>query len=425
MWRNWNLNPLINQVSSDEGEENYESPEDEDPNNLVSPNRPHQSPSASPRALLRPDPPVVDEVLASVDQRLRALPPNRQQRAENRNAHRQAQEEAEQAAAAAAAAVIMPDNLPYDRSTGQDDADVYKKLGTLTNKFTTNDPKFWFSNFERSIKHYGVKSQLTKLEALINLLTPEVTEEVKSIISLDEEERGATPYYDLKVELLKLYGPRPEDSFAKATSRVLVGKPSALGKQIINDFCECPPQPLTCKCCAKMAFGIWSKNLPTYVKAHLSGMPFESGNYKQALEHADKVYLSHRQEAPVVAAIKAENAAALANSTDMENPAVAAIRGRGGRGGRGLRGGRGNGNRGNSNSNSANSNPQNSRGGGRGGRGGKKPLGPRHPQALEGSCYVHHQYGPEAWSCADRHNCPMRDIENPKPSHNRNIPIEK
>ena len=95
MWRNWNLNPLINQVSSDEGEENYESPEDEDPNNLVSPNRPHQSPSASPRALLRPDPPVVDEVLASVDQRLRALPPNRQQRAENRNAHRQAQEEAE------------------------------------------------------------------------------------------------------------------------------------------------------------------------------------------------------------------------------------------------------------------------------------------------------------------------------------------
>ena len=104
MWRNWNLNPLINQVSSDEGEENYESPEDEDPNNLVSPNRPHQSPSASPRALLRPDPPVVDEVLASVDQRLRALPPNRQQRAENRNAHRQAHEEAEQAAAAAAAA---------------------------------------------------------------------------------------------------------------------------------------------------------------------------------------------------------------------------------------------------------------------------------------------------------------------------------
>ena len=62
--------------------------------------------------------------------------------------------------------------------------------------------------------------------------------------------------------------------------------------------------------------------------------------------------------------------------------------------------------------------------GGRGGRGGRQ-LGPRHSTALEGSCYIHHQFGVEAWSCADRHSCPMRDIENPKPKHNRNIPIEK
>ena len=86
-----------------------------------------------------------------------------------------------------------PPPTPFDRSTGTVDADVYKKLSTLTNKFTSADPKFWFSNFERSIKHFGVKSQLTKLEALINLLTPEVTQEVKSIIELDEEERGDTP----------------------------------------------------------------------------------------------------------------------------------------------------------------------------------------------------------------------------------------
>ena len=115
-----------------------------------------------------------------------------------------------------------------------------------------------------------------------------------------------------------------------------------------------------------------------------------------------------------------ENAEALKGSDDLENPAVAAIRRGGGAGNRGQsgRGGGGRGNRG--------QNRGNGRGGrGGGGRGGKKPLGPRHPQAVEGSCYVHHQYGPEAWSCADRHNCPMRDVENPKPSHNRNIPIEK
>ena len=45
---------------------------------------------------------------------------------------------------------MPPAPLPYDRSTGEDGDDVYKKLGTLTNKFSTSDPKFWFSNFERS-----------------------------------------------------------------------------------------------------------------------------------------------------------------------------------------------------------------------------------------------------------------------------------
>ena len=152
-------------------------------------------------------------------------------------------------------------------------------------------------------------------------------------------------------------------------------------------------------------------------------MEFEQNSYKKVFEHADKVWTSHRPEAPVVAAIKAENVAALKDSTDVENPAVAAIRrgaGRGFRGGRGQRGG----NRGGSNSNQGQGGQ--GRGGGNGrGRPPRTPTGPRHPQALEGSCYVHHQYGPEAWSCADRHNCPMRDVENPKPSHNRNIPIEK
>ena len=95
MWRNWNpLNPPINQVSSGEEGESYESPEEDDPNALVSPNRPRQSPSASPRALLRPDPPPVEEVLQEVGQQLRNLP-NRQQRADNRNAVRRAAEVAE------------------------------------------------------------------------------------------------------------------------------------------------------------------------------------------------------------------------------------------------------------------------------------------------------------------------------------------
>ena len=113
---------------------------------------------------------------------------------------------------------------------------------------------------------------------------------------------------------------------------------------------------------------------------------------------------------------------AVAIVEDLENPAVAAIKKQ-----------TKNNNRGGGNSQFRGQN-RGQRGGGRGGqnrggggnnRGARQPQGPRHPQALEGSCYVHHQYGPEAWSCADRHKCPMRDIESPKPKHNRNIPIEK
>ena len=95
MWRNYN--PFVNQLPSDDENDNYQSPDESDPNNLVSPNRPHQSPSASPRALLRPDPPPVPEVLEQVQNRLRSLP-SREERVQNRNAVRRREQEAAAAA---------------------------------------------------------------------------------------------------------------------------------------------------------------------------------------------------------------------------------------------------------------------------------------------------------------------------------------
>ena len=389
-----------------ESELNFDSP-------LTSPGRPAQSPSVSPRALLIPDPPLTEEVLQQVQSKLSDLPEEEVVEEGLIVAH----SDSNKVEADNPAGEIMPDNdgaaqppVKYDLANGEDDGDVYKKLSSYKLEFNKDDPKFWFANFERTIKHYGVKSQITKKEALINLLTKEATEECKTIISLDEDEAGDVPYWDLKQELLKLYGPRPEDCFAKAMSRVLVGKPSTLAKQIINDFCECP-SPLQSKCCQKMAFGMWVKNLPTYIKEHISNESFTAANYNAVLDKADKVWFSHRQETPVVTAIKADNAAALAGSNDFENPAVAAMRtsnrgqNRGGRGNsRGSNRGQNRGGRGNN------------RGAGRGGRGGRT-LGTRHPQALEGSCYIHHQFGPEAWSCADKQNCPMKDTTNPRPNN--------
>ena len=68
----------------------------------------------------------------------------------------------------------MPDQVRYDTATSNDEADVYNKLSSLKTPFTTDDPKFWFNNFERTIKHFGVKNQTTKYEALISQLTKEV-----------------------------------------------------------------------------------------------------------------------------------------------------------------------------------------------------------------------------------------------------------
>ena len=59
----------------------------------------------------------------------------------------------------------------YDTLDEEDVGDVYSKLSTLRQPFTKEDPKFWFNNFERTIKHFGVKRQVTKYEALINQLT--------------------------------------------------------------------------------------------------------------------------------------------------------------------------------------------------------------------------------------------------------------
>ena len=39
--------------------------------------------------------------------------------------------------------------VPFDAATGEDDDDVYKNIATLKLPFNIDDPKYWFTNFER------------------------------------------------------------------------------------------------------------------------------------------------------------------------------------------------------------------------------------------------------------------------------------
>ena len=110
MWRNWI--PHVNQVEDSDASFGSVAEDEEDLNALVSPRRPRQSPSASPRALLQPDPPSVPEVLEAVGRSLRNLP---------NNPHRQALQ-ARQSAAALPAQPIMPEVIvPFEDENGIDD----------------------------------------------------------------------------------------------------------------------------------------------------------------------------------------------------------------------------------------------------------------------------------------------------------------
>ena len=389
MWRNWNpLNPPVNEQSS-EDENNYESPNGHDPSELVSPQRPHQSASASPRALLRPDPPPVGEVLQRVDRRLRELP-TREQRVANRNAHRQAQEAAEAAAAAAAAearrqpAATMAE--PFDVQDGVDGDKAQEYARGIRIEFNASDVKFWFSQLEGEMLMATVKSQWLKKTILQRNLPTKQKEDVKALLMLEQAEAGSDIYKKIKAQLCRIYAPRPCDSYRKALTRQMIGLPSQLGHQIVDDICKKPTKLTDC-CCAAAAQALWSIQLPVNVHQHISNLEFTAATYKDVFEAADQCYLSAKQVA--VAAVATPLDETLPAFDRQNQPQVAAVN-RGGNGGQ---------NPGKGNKNNK---------GNRNNRGQPKGRPKRHPSnPSEDCCDRHYQYADKAWFCTKPLTCPL------------------
>ena len=377
------MNPPINEQSS-EDENNYESPPENDPNNLVSPNRPHQSPSASPRALLRPDPPRVEEVLGEVQQRLNSLP-NRQQRQENRNAVRRAQEVAEaQAIAAAAAEAAQADTMVNYDAEDKNDGDKAQDLArSIKVEFDPQNIKFWFAQLEDEMEMASVGRQWLKKSVLQRNLPLKIKEDVMGFLQLQKAEAGAHIYLDIKNELIRIYAPKPQDAYNKALSRTMAGLPSQLGYQIINDICRKPVKLEGC-CCAGAALAIWSNQLPVQIRAHISNMSFTKETYKTVFEAADRVFNSARQVNVAVAAVTTSHNETLPAFTPQNQPTaeVAAIAGKG-------------------------KNKKN-----------KKPKKPRSQLTKHASvpdkiaeklCDRHYVHADQAWYCLAPSTCPWKD----------------
>ena len=213
---------------------------------------------------------------------------------------------------------------------------------------------------------------------------------------------------------MRLYGPKAADAYCKALSRSMVGLPSQLGAQIIEDICRKPKKLEGC-CCAGAAFALWSLQIPVNIRAHVSNMDFTSATYKDVFQTADKVYLSSKQVSVAAMSRSAPPSSASAASGALDetlpafhshNQEVAAI----GQKGQGK--------------NKNNRNNKNKGQGGQGGQGGQsgqenqsKPK--KHssvPDKLaDQMCSRHYRHGASAWFCVAPLTCPWSSKVAPRP----------
>ena len=193
---------------------------------------------------------------------------------------------------------------------------------------------------------------------LTTILPPHVRDEVKPILRMQESDftEDQMPYKILKDEVIKIFKAPQEATFERAMGRVLVGLPSQLARQLVNDLCN---HKLVGCCCPTFIVGLWKRQLPDSVKQGVAGMEFNAANFDAIITKADKVFQSTRPNA-AIPSVSALGVDPLSGAVSLPGPSVlnegfhqsfpqqqqlAAVtygrgRGRGGNG-RGQRGGRG------------------------------------------------------------------------------------
>ena len=290
-----NNRPPVNYAELSEEEDlesglNFDSP-------LTSPGRPAQSPSVSPRALLIPDPPTTEEVLVKVNEKLSDFP---------------VEEIVETGLVSGEKAPVEVDQPPsdsdneeeedamadFDQQNEDDSATAMDNLRTVVCPYNKEDIVFWFSQLEDQLTLIGVKKQWTKKIALVRFLPPEVQIEVKSLLIKSQTAAGADIYFRIKKQLLKLFGPKPEDAYMQAKNRVLTGKPSQLGKLLVEDLCTGDNKLDGCHC-ANIVWGMFREKIPIIIRNHIADMPFNKDTYELIFDKADQVWDSNRESEPL------------------------------------------------------------------------------------------------------------------------------
>ena len=303
---------------------------------------------------------------------------------------------------------IMPNQVivNFEDENGDDVAGAMQEaMRTMSRQeWADDDIPFYSKQIETRMKAAGVTKNYTKFQLLSMFIPKKVQDEVKSLLIKEETEfANNDSYKQLKHEILRIFGPKPNAAIDRALGRTLTGLPSQLCRALINDICK--KNLVGCQCCPAVVECLWKRQLSSSVRAGIAHCTFNADTAKATMQLADDIWASN--PAPQsVAAVLDETQPAIPYAT----PEVAAIRGRGGRGGRGRggRGGRG-GQRGAANNGSGTSS-------------GPKHKGTKHPDLPQGEwkgCSMHFRWGRSAHFCSEPSSCPRKDIFTPKPAKNQ------
>ena len=318
---------------------------------------------------------------------------------------------------AAAAVGHRPRMVNFEDENGVDEAgalrEAIKNLERL--QWEDNDINFFFNQAEIKMTAVGAKKQYTKLQALSTILPQKVINEIKKFLRKKEDEFPQNDSYkQVKTEIIRIFGPKPEVAIDRALGRTLIGLPSSLARGIAEDVCQ---NDLDCRCCPAVIMALWKRHLPENVRAGISHYTLNKDNFNEVLQRADDIFQSSSRAAGAVAAVTVVNPTPSLDETQpaipyAAQPVAAVSRGRGGRGGRGNRGGRGRG-RGNSNPNSNNTNQQSSST-----AAAPKHKGTKHPDLPSGEwrgCSMHFRWGRGAFFCSEPATCPWKNVYATKP----------
>ena len=308
-----------------------------------------------------------------------------------------------------------PTMADFETEDGKDEAKALQEaLRNLQNyEWNQEDLLFYFGQIEIKMAAAGVKKQFTKFQVLSSIIPSHVINQVKKFLRKSETEfPDKDSYKQLKKEILRIFGPRPEAAIERAMKRVLVGPPSSLARELKDDICQ---HDLDCQCCPAVISYLWKKQLSAQVRAGIAHLKMTNATFDQITQLADDIHMSNLPGAsgPSVNAVTTDQLNETQPGLPYPVPEVNAIRnnrggrGRGWRGGRGGRGNRG-GNRGSSNNSSA---PSSSSGSGH--------KGSKHPDLPAGDwtgCSMHFKHGKGAFFCSEPATCPWKNIYSPRPN---------